>query len=558
MTEKVALSFRDRNPDVLTSIANLSNDEVFTPPEFANQMLDVVAAAWAKANDGENIWANPKVTFLDPFTKSGVFLREITRRLSEGLENQIPDTQKRVDHITKNQVFGIAITNLTSLLARRSVYCSKNANGKHSISRAFDNPSGNIWFERQNHIWIGGSNFVLTADEKGNMVKKATDGRCKYCGASQREYDRDEALESHAYALIHAEDPKTLIAKLFGENMKFDVVIGNPPYQMSTGGTGGAGVQAKPIYNSFVLQAKQLDPKYLCMVTPSRWFSGGMGLDNFRETMLKDDRLRVIHDFPDSNDVFRGTQIKGGVSYFLWERDNPGLVSVTTHDKGEVVSASERPLLEPGCDVFIRYNEGVSILRKVFASESNGDKMSGGIPPQKQFMTLVSSIGAFGLDTTFSGKEKYSAGDVKVFRNGGIGYISMQELPKEKHAVAWWKIFIPRAGSGSDAFPHPILGKPFIGEPGTASSWTYMHIGPFNSEVESKNAITYIATKLFRFLVLLHKPTQDATKAVYTFVPTQDFSKPWTDKELYKKYGLNPQEILFIESMIRPMELDNE
>ena len=239
MTEKVALAFRDRNPDVLTSIANLSNDEVFTPPQFANLMLDQIAVAWAKANNGENIWSNPSVKFLDPFTKSGVFLREITQRLTDGLESEFPDLQTRVDHITSKQVFGIAITQLTSLLARRSVYCSRKANSKHSISRAFDNEAGNIWFEQRNHTWVGGSTKVLTADSSGKMIEKAVDGRCKYCGASQLEYDRESALESHAYALTHVEKPEDLIIELFGDNVKFDVVIGNPPYQLSTGGTGG-------------------------------------------------------------------------------------------------------------------------------------------------------------------------------------------------------------------------------------------------------------------------------------------------------------------------------
>jgi site-specific DNA-methyltransferase (adenine-specific) len=294
------------------------------------------------------------------------------------------------------------------------------------------------------------------------------------------------------------------------------------------------------------------------MVTPSRWFSGGMGLDSFRKSMLTDNRIRAIHDFPDSNDVFPGTQIKGGVSYFLWDRDNRGEVSVTTHDKGALLPTANRPLLEPGCDVFIRYNEGVSILRKVLNIEASNFKTDPTLPSEKQFMGLVSSIGAFGLDTTFKGKDKPSSNDVMVYRNGGIGYINRRELTKETQAIDWWKIFIPRAGSGSDAFPHPILGKPFIGAPGTASSWTYMHIGPFESKQQATNAMGYITTRFFRFLVLLHKPTQDATRAVYSFVPTQDFTVDWTDEKLYKKYGISNEEVAFIESMIRPMELGDE
>ena len=524
------------NPDVLNCIANLSNEQVFTPPEFANKILNSLEEAWSLNNKGSSIWVNKELRFLDPCTKSGIFLREIVKRLNIGLAREIPDLAERIEHILRNQVFGIATENLTGSIARRSLYCSKAANGVHSIARSFPNKAGNIWYERTEHTWLS--------------------GKCKFCGSNQNEYERTPDLESYAYAFIHSDNIKTTLEEMFGVNMHFDVIIGNPPYQMSTGGTGGAGVQAKPIYNSFVQQAKSLDPRYLCMVTPSRWFSGGMGLDSFRESMLNDNRLRVIHDFPDSNDVFPGTQIKGGVSYFLWERDNPGDVTVTTHDKGEVVSTADRPLLEPGCDVFIRYNEGVSILKKVINTEMAGSTKSLELPIQKQFMSLVSSIGAFGLDTTFKGKDKERAGDVKVYRNGGIGYIKREELTKETEAIDWWKVFIPRAGSGSDSFPHSILGKPFVGEPGSASSWTYMHIGPFKNKKQAGNAKAYISTRLFRFLVLLHKPTQDATKAVYTFVPILDFSQTWTDERLYAKYKLTKDEIGFIESMIRPMDLN--
>jgi len=555
MTEKVALAFRNRNPDVLTSIANLSNDEVFTPPEFANQMLDTLAEAWAKAHDGKNIWANSKVTFLDPFTKSGVFLREITRRLSEGLEKEIPDVQKRVDHITKYQVFGIAITNLTSLLARRSVYCSKNANGKHSISRSFDNTAGNIWFERQEHTWVGGTNFVLTADEKGNMVKKAADGRCKFCGASQREYDRDDSLESHAYALIHSDDPKALLAKLFGENMKFDVVIGNPPYQLSDGEDV---VGASPIYNLFVDQARKIDPRFLTMVIPARWYSGGKGLDGFRKSMLTDTSIRVIEDFPDSTNVFPGTQIKGGVCYFLWDRDNKGPAIVRNNVASSKTEFTERYLLEPGADIFIRYNEAIMILKKVMKKVNGEIENWASLPSEKSFKELVNTAKPFGLRTFFKGEKTPGKNSVKVFQNGGTAFVDRSEITKNSELIDEWKVYVSRAYGAGESFPHAILGKPFLGEPGTVCTETYMAIGPFSNRKEAENAIGYITTKFFRFLVLLHKPTQDATQSVYKFVPKLSLEKRWTDEELFEKFELCNDEIEFINSMIRPMELDNE
>ena len=282
MTKQAAFALRGRNPDVLSCIANLSNDEVFTPPELANRMLDMVAEAWAVDHNGANIWADKTVRFLDPVTKSGVFLREITRRLTAGLAHEIPDLAERVNHILTRQVYGIAITHLTSLLARRSVYCSKHANGKHSISSGFDSEPGNIWFERLEHTWVNGN--------------------CIYCRASEKTLARGEGFETRAYAFIHTDDIKTRIAELFGGDMQFDVIIGNPPYQLADGG--GTGTSAMPIYNLFVDQAKQLNPRLLTMVIPSRWFTGGKGLDDFRQSMLEDDRLRAINDFVISSDIF--------------------------------------------------------------------------------------------------------------------------------------------------------------------------------------------------------------------------------------------------------------
>jgi site-specific DNA-methyltransferase (adenine-specific) len=526
-----------RNPDVLTCIANLSNDEVFTPPEFANQMLDALAETWADDHKGANLWADKTVKFLDPCTKSGVFLREITSRLTKGLAEQIPDLEERVDHILTRQVFGIGTTYLTSLLARRSVYCSKHAIGEHSIARDFATDAGNIWFERTEHTWA--------------------DGKCKYCGAGQNALDRGEGLETHAYAFIHTDDIKTRVAELFGANMQFDVIIGNPPYQLNTD---GFGTQARPIYQQFVEQAKALDPRFLCMVIPARWFSGGMGLDGFRESMLTDDRVRSINDYLTASDVFPGVGLKGGVCYFLWDRDNPGPCRVTTYYKNEPPSTATRALLEEGADVFIRFNEGLSILKKVVAVET-GSVKSLELPETKKFMNLVSSIGAFGLDSTFRGKEKKSRNDLKVYRNGGVGYISRSEIEKERSVFDKWKVFVGRAAPGTgnkDTYPHKIISTPFIGEPGSISSWTYMYIGPFESKTEAESVLSYLSCRLTRFLILLHKPSQDTTKRVYTFVPTQEWTKKWTDHDLYAKYGISSNEIAFIEKVVRPMDLSGD
>lgn len=536
MSTHAPFALRAHNPDVLSCIANLSNDEVFTPPEFANRMLDTLADAWARDHDGADLWADPNVRFLDPCTKSGVFLREITARLTNGLAERMPDLEARVDHILTRQVFGIGITQITALLARRSLYCSKRADGEHSIARSFASASGNVWFERMAHTW--------------------KDGRCVYCGASRETFDRGEGMETHAYAFIHTNDIQARVAELFGDDMQFDVIIGNPPYQLSDG---GHGTSAAPIYQLFVEQAKKLDPRFLLMIIPSRWFSGGKGLDEFRESMLSDRRLRSIDDYLSASDVFPGVGLKGGVCYLLWDRDSPGHCRIRTHYKDWPVSEASRSLMEEGADIFIRFNEGLSILKKVIAAESGGDE-SLLLPSGRRFTDLVSSRKPFGFDTTFKGKKTRSSGDVLIYQNGGTGYIDRDSIAAGHHLIDKWKVYIGRAAPGTgnkDTYPHRILSTPFVGEPGSISSETYLCIGPFHSKTEAENALSYLTCRLTRLLVLLHKPSQDATRRVYTFVPKQSWDMEWTDEVLYDKYGITPEEQAFIESMIRPMEVTN-
>jgi hypothetical protein len=536
MSEQANFTLRGRNPDVLTCIANLSNDEVFTPPEFANRMLDTLAKAWATNHGGANLWADKSVKFLDPCTKSGVFLREITSRLTKGLEKEIPDLEKRVNHILTQQVFGIAITQITSLLARRSVYCSKHAQGEHSIAKDFASDDGNIWFKRVEHTWIGDS--------------------CKFCGAARSVFERGNDLETHAYALIHSDNIKTRLAEIFGGNMQFDVIIGNPPYQLSDD---GFGTSAAPIYHHFVEQAKALEPRFLSMVIPARWFAGGKGLDEFRESMLNDNRLRSIDDYLSASDVFPGVGLKGGVCYFLWDRDNAGQSCITTHFKDWPDSKATRQLLEKGADVFIRFNEGLSILKKVVAVE-RGDEDSLELPEGKRFERLVSSRKPFGLATTFKGKATKRSDDVKIYQNGGTGYIARESIPSGTELIDKWKVFTGRAAPGTgnkDTYPHRILSTPFIGEPESISSETYICIGPLESKKQAESLLSYLSCRLTRLLILLHKPSQDTTRKVYTFVPTQEWTKGWTDKDLYEKYGISESEIAFIEKVVRPMDLSN-
>ena len=496
------------NPDALSCIANLSNDEVFTPPEVANAMLDMLP---------QELFSNPDAKFLDPACKSGVFLREIAKRLLVGLEDKFPNLQERVDHIFQKQLYGIAITELTSLLSRRSLYCSKYPNSIYSVTK-FNSVQGNVRFKNTLHRWA--------------------DNRCVFCGASKSEYGgkKREGMETHAYEFIHTIRPEEIL------KMKFDVIISNPPYQLSDGSGLGAG--ATPIYDRFVEAAKKLNPRYMTMIIPARWFAGGRGLDSFRREMISDRHIRIIHDFLDAADCFSGVEIKGGICYFLWDRDNAGLCKVYTHKKETIVEQEPRELKELNSDVFIRYAEGVSVYHKVRAfRESTFDK-------------IVSSQRPFGLRTYVHGSKVPFNGSIALYERGGIGYVNRSDITQNSEWIEKCKVYISAAYNAGDTYPHQIIGKPIFGPAHSACTETYVVIGPFSNEQEAKNVISYISTKFFRFLVMLKKSSQHAAASTYSFVPVQDFSRSWNDKDLYKKYGITEDEIAFIDEMIRPMDLN--
>ena len=516
MSTQSSFTLRGRNPDVLTCIANLSNDEVFTPPEFANRMLDSLAAAWAADHGGENLWANPSVRFLDPCTKSGIFLREIASRLIQGHVETRPHLEERGHHVLTRQLFGIGITYLTSLLARRSLYCSKHAQGKHSIVKGFASDDGNIWFQRTEHTWM--------------------EGRCKYCGASQKTLDRGDRLETHAYAFIHTDNIKTHIAELLGADMQFDVIIGNPPYQLDDG---GYGTSAAPIYQLFVEKALELDPRYAVFVTPSRWMAGGKGLDKYRAQMLSDKRLRTLVDYPKLYEGFPGVKIRGGISYFLWDRDYNGPCAVQTIWDGLPTGPAVERYLD-NFDVLIRRNEAVPILEKIRSMrESTLDRR-------------VSSRKPFGFPTFFHGKPDLALlkEPIKLFGSQKISYVERAEITTNAAWIDKWKVLMTRVQGTSAAIEKKFLSKPIIAEPGTACTETYLVAGVFDTETEAKNYGAYLRTRFVRFLVSLRKSTQDAPKHVYAFIPDLPLGKEWTDAELYIRYQLTENEIAFIESQI--------
>lgn len=496
------------NPDVLSCLANLSNDEVFTPPEIANRMLDLLP---------KEIWSDSKVKFLDPFCKSGVFLREITKRLLDGLSEEIPDMQERLDHILHHQVYGMAITELTSLVSRRSLYCSKDASSEYSISR-FDEAAGNIAFHEIPHTW------------------NESTGKCIYCGASREVYERGEDKESHAYQFIHTDNPKELF-----NNMKFDVIIGNPPYQLNDGG--GRDSAAIPLYDKFVQKAKQLAPHFLIMIIPARWYTGGRGLDDFRDNMISDTRMKVIHDYPETDDCFPGLNIRGGVCYFLWDSLYHGDCTIINHIKGKMIEM-KRPLKEANIPLLIRYNQSISIMKKVLKLK------------EVSLGKYVSTSKPFGMRSNFSDftsiqTEMHS---VKLYRFGENGYVAKKIIVKNENLIDRYKVLVSKASPGGDEYPHSIVSQPIVSEPNSVCTETYLVIKDVDSRIEAENLVSYIKTRFFRFMMSLVKNTQNISKASYTFVPLQDFSHPWTDEMLYRKYNLSSDEIAFIESMIRPME----
>lgn len=499
------------NPDVLSCIANLSNDEVFTPPELANQILDLLP---------ESLWSNKNATFLDPACKSGVILREIAKRLEKGLEMQIPDLQERIDHIFKKQLYGLAITELTALLSRRSVYCSKSANGKYSVCTAFNKTDGNIYYKRIEHRW-----------EKG---------RCVYCGANEAGYDRGDEMESHAYSFIHYNKPEEIF------KMKFDVIIGNPPYQLSDG---GAGASAIPLYHKFIEQAKKMNPQFISMIIPSRWFAGGRGLDEFRKTMQSDRRLKKIVDFPKSRECFPGVDIAGGVCYFLWEKDYNGKCDFTSV-LGGVETTSVRYLDD--FDIIIRDNTGIEIIEKILSLK------------EKMMSDSCLSVSPFGLRSFVRGKPDKFDNSLKLISSSGISYIDDSEVKKNRDLIGTYKVCIgylnpDRAGvnNAADGMMN-VTTKLKILNPNEVVTETY--IIPFcdNDLERVQNCGSYIRTRFARFLISLTLTSMHITQGNFAYVPMQDFSICWTDSELYKKYNLSKKHIAYIESMVRPMEMIND
>ena len=475
------------NPDVLSCLANLSNDEVFTPPQLANQMLDMLP---------QELFRSKETKFLDPCAKSGVFLREIAKRLINGLAEEIPDLQDRIDHIMHYQLYGIAITRLTSMMSRRSLYCSKDANCQYSISH-FKTDDGNIRYSEIKHEWL--------------------QGKCKYCGASQEVYDRGDDMESHAYEFIHTDNPN-----------------------------GGSGSSAIPLYHKFVQQAKKLSPRYLTMIIPARWYTGGKGLDDFRDEMLQDKRIRVLLDYLDSRQCFPGVDIAGGVCVFLWDKSYQGKCNVINNVTDTIRYESLRFLNE--YEVFVRDLRMLNIIHKVQQCKE----------PTMDLM--VYSRNPFGFPSTYNFcATRPSNKTIKIMTSKGDFYVPERDVSTNSDIINEWKVVMSKTsaehagqadkeGRKKVVSRIEVLGKQHI------CSESYLLIGHMKTKESADNLVEYIKTRFFRFLLSSVLLTQNIAKDKFQFIPQQDFNIRWTDEELYKKYNLTDDEIAFIESMIRPME----
>jgi site-specific DNA-methyltransferase (adenine-specific) len=499
-------------PDVLETLAQLPNDEVFTPPKVANAMLGILPA---------EVWTHPEYRWLDPGTKSGVFLREAFKRLMVGLSTWQPDPDKRREHILRHMLYGAAITRLSADIARRSVYQTKNATGAGVVDPAikdwvvaFDDEQGNIKYVETEHTLIG--------------------GRCSVCRAPAA-LVRDQR-ETYAYSFNHGRYPTEEIL-----DMKFDVIVGNPPYQIGTEGT----TRTMPIYQQFVSRAIEMDPKYVLFITPSRWFTGGLGLDDYRERMINDRRLVKLVDNPKLFDVFPQVEVKGGVSYFLWDRDYDGDCEFSTRIDGQILSTANRDLRD-GHGVVMRDNAGAALVHKVVLATN--ESVEGWFFPRLAFSQE--------WRTNYRGESDRSFPDsVPLIYNGGIGYVSRGSFERNLALVGKWKVLVPMAGDGHGREISYVIGEPIAVAPGSVCTESYFVAGAFDSRSECENYAHYLCTKLVRFLVLQRKSTQHLTADRLRFVPALSMQRRWSDADLYKHFALTEDEVAYVERVIAPRDL---
>lgn len=467
------------------------NANVYTPQDVVKKMLDILP---------KDIWANRDVKFLDPACKSGVFLREITKRLvdaqikADGKKLKGKERLPYIRQVLKNQVYGIAISEEAALVSRRTVYGSQNAMSKYSLSEEiFEDVQGNIRF-----------------------VENAT----------------TENTKGAQYPFLN----KT-IQEIFGEDMHFDVIIGNPPYQENISNPTG---QAPALFHKFVNKSFALQPNYVVMIIPAKWYAGGMGLNEFRAAMIANRHIRRLVDYPDPTECFPNIDLRGGVCYFLWDRDNEGPLKFTNIMGSELSTTIRR---ENPYDVFVRWNQMLSVLQKI-------ERFN-----ERSLSELVSEDSPFGFSTKERGVENDFENSCRLRSSKGFGFVSRDQVKKGELLVDAYKILMGRSISGNlEKPPFKVIATIEKLVPGDVCTHSYIVVGNFENAIENENLLGYLKTRFVRSLLLCSLTGMDISKEKFRFVPLQDFSRSWTDKDLYEKYGITEDEQAFIESMIKPME----
>ncbi len=517
LTNTAGLTRTQRVPDILDVIAALSSDAVPTPPLLARALLDILPS---------EVWSNPDYKWLDPATKSGSILREAARRLMIGLAEWEPDPVNRADHILRNMLYGCGITQVHGQMTRRSVYASRDATSQYSLV-PFGDPDGNLPFVPAEHDY--------PLNKQGRVI-----GLCNTCRAPAQ-LERGTSRENYAYAFIHRAYPSEEM-----KDMKFDVIVGNPPYQVGITNDRDS-ADANPVYQYFVDHAMALEPKYVAMIIPSRWFTGGKAqLGEFRERMIGDRRLRAIVDNPILGDCFPGVTIKGGVNYFLWDRDHDGDCEFSTRVDGVITSTLTRDL-RAGAGVLVRDNRSISIINRVRAHSSIDRTLETAVSPRYPFgQSLMSN---------FKGSQPDPfEGSIPLVFGSYVGHIRPDQVERNQGWIKKWKVLIPKAGDGNGQAVSYVLGEPLALAPGSACTQSYLVAGVFDTKTEAKNYAYYLASKFARFLVLQRKVTQDVRPDQFRFVPMLDMKRRWTDADLYEHFGLTRDEADYIETTIHPRE----
>lgn len=536
------------NFDILETITNVGNDEVFTPRKTADMMLDSLP---------EEVWHNPSYRWLNPATKNGIFEREIAIRLDRGLAEAIPDIETRRKHILQNMIFSIGQTKFTANVARRTVYYCSQANracdgikapdghyvNGYAIGNGtwFDDEEGNIKTPCANHDFVDAAGRSMPTNCNGDSKKKY---HCKYCGISgDSKYNDANQRENYAYELIHVNHlvlTRYSQQRFFGgEKMKFDIIIGNPPYQLSDGG--GNGTSAMPIYHLFIEQAMALKPRYLSMIIPSRWFSGGKGLDEFRESFLANRHIKKLVDFVNAKDCFPSSSISGGVCYFLYDSEYEGDCEFTSIRDGSKSTAIRKLNQYP---IFVRYNDAISIIDKIKSVE------------KETVVKYVSARNVFGIQSTFKGHEKDNEHSYLVLTSSGERYASLAEITQGRASLGNYKVIISKLTSEHANEPtkdgtFTVISTIRLLRPQEACTDSYLLLFESDSETKAKNYITYLRTKFYRFLLLQAVSSVNLSRDKWQFIPEVDFNESWTDEKLFEKFGLTADEAAYITSLMK-------